>query len=132
MADVTDGLSNTFLLGERYHFDAEYDALMLAIDPSWYPLWGWGAWAEACFQYGPESDTLLCTLAPINYQVPPGSGPSDPSWVAYRLTAYGSGHGGGANFAFADGQVRFVSDTIPLSTLQALSTRAGEEAVSPP
>ena len=47
-----------------------------------------------------------------------------------RAGAYGSGHGGGANIGFADGSVKFVRDTIALSTLQALSTRAGGEVIA--
>jgi prepilin-type processing-associated H-X9-DG protein len=47
-----------------------------------------------------------------------------------RLGAYGSGHGGGANVVFADGSVRFLRDSISLSTLQALSTRAGGEVIA--
>jgi len=46
-----------------------------------------------------------------------------------RLGAYGSGHGGGANVVFADGSTHFLSDRISLSTLQALSTRAGGEVI---
>jgi prepilin-type processing-associated H-X9-DG protein len=34
-------------------------------------------------------------------------------------------HPHGADFAFADGSVRFVHEGIPLPQVQALSTRAG-------
>jgi prepilin-type N-terminal cleavage/methylation domain-containing protein/prepilin-type processing-associated H-X9-DG protein len=132
MADITDGLSSTLLLGERYHRDAEFDRLTLALDPGMYPLGSWGAWASAAFQWGSQADVLLGAPVPINYRVPAGSGSGDFSWEEYRLCAYGSGHGQGANFAFADGSVRFVSDSIALGTLQALSTRAGCEVVSIP
>jgi prepilin-type N-terminal cleavage/methylation domain-containing protein/prepilin-type processing-associated H-X9-DG protein len=44
--------------------------------------------------------------------------------------AFGSRHPGGANFAFGDGHVAFISDSIDLATYKALSTRAGGETVS--
>jgi prepilin-type N-terminal cleavage/methylation domain-containing protein/prepilin-type processing-associated H-X9-DG protein len=43
-----------------------------------------------------------------------------------------SNHTGGVNVAMADGSVRFVSDTIPLATWQALSTANGGEVVNDP
>jgi prepilin-type processing-associated H-X9-DG protein len=43
---------------------------------------------------------------------------------------YYSFHDGGAAFCFADGSVRFISESIPLATLAALTTRAGGEVVA--
>jgi prepilin-type processing-associated H-X9-DG protein len=73
------------------------------------------------------ANVTLQTAAPINYRMPPGG---DLSMLNDRACAFGSSHPGGANFAFADGHVRFVSDGIPLLTLQALGTRARGEVVS--
>ena len=76
--------------------------------------------------------TSPSTPCAINYRVPPGSDDTDWAWEINRLNAYGSEHGGGANFAFADGSVRFVSDGISLTTLKALSTPAGGEVAALP
>jgi prepilin-type processing-associated H-X9-DG protein len=76
-----------------------------------------------------NANVTLSTPVPINYRVPPGG---VISTLEDRLCAFGSGHPGGTNFAFADGSVRFVRDSTPLDTLQALSTRAGGEVVAPP
>jgi prepilin-type processing-associated H-X9-DG protein len=46
-----------------------------------------------------------------------------------RLNAFGSQHAGGAQFALADGSVRFISENLDHSVLRALSTRYGKEAV---
>ena len=43
--------------------------------------------------------------------------------------AFASKHPGGANFAFGDGHVEFMSDSIDLDTYQWLSTRAGDETI---
>jgi prepilin-type processing-associated H-X9-DG protein len=39
-------------------------------------------------------------------------------------------HTGGANFVFADGSVHFIRDTVSLTTLAQLITRAGGEIVT--
>ena len=132
MTDITDGTSNTFLFGERSHRDPEWDRLTAAFDPGFTPLTRWCPWGWPGDPDGAAACTTLSTPAPINYRVPPLSDPGDWSWEWMRLCAFGSGHPHGANFAFADGSVRFVSEAIPLSQLQALSTRSGGEVVDVP
>jgi prepilin-type processing-associated H-X9-DG protein len=135
-ADITDGTSSTFLFGERSHDDPAFDGMTLSYTPAFYPLASWGWWAEIAFTSGSLAHQFLSTPVPINYRVPADITVDDfkaPTGAQNnRLCAFGSGHPGGANFAFADGSVRFLSDTIPLDTLQALSTRAGAEAVAVP
>jgi prepilin-type processing-associated H-X9-DG protein len=124
--DVTDGWSNTFLLGERSHRDDEFDRVSSATFPEYYPLRSWGMWANYCN----PSHHLLSTAVPINYRAPRWHTGEDQ--LKDRICAFGSGHTGGANFAFVDGSVRFLSDRTDLTTLQALSTRAGGEVFGMP
>ena len=77
-------------------------------------------------------NTTLSSAVPINYRVPADTPVGDKATIYDRLCAFGSSHPGGANFAFADGSVRFLSDSTPLPILQALSTRAGDGVVSVP
>jgi prepilin-type N-terminal cleavage/methylation domain-containing protein/prepilin-type processing-associated H-X9-DG protein len=146
IADVTDGLSNTFLLGERGHG---------LLSPARQPTWHW--WA------GP-SRAMFTAEWPMNPQkkLSDGStdiGPVTNSNPSVFLLAASSFHPGGCNFALADGSVRFVKETIdtwPLDpstgdptsldvdangvyfvkpgakvgVYQALATRNGDEALS--
>ncbi len=137
LADVTDGASNTFLFGERLHDDPTFDRMTSLYTPAFYPLAGWGKWAAVFATSGGSlGGRLLSTPVPINYRVPADISKDDFLGATgaqnNRLCAYGSSHPGGANFAFADGSVRFLSESIPLEALQALSTRAGGEVVSVP
>jgi prepilin-type processing-associated H-X9-DG protein len=132
MAIITDGASHTLLFGERSHEDPEYDQLTLVVDPGMGPLAAWGAWSSASHEFGSQADVLLGSIVPINYRVSPESGEEDWDMIDGRLSAFGSGHPGGANFAFADGSARFLYEDISLKQLQALSTRAGGEVADAP
>jgi prepilin-type N-terminal cleavage/methylation domain-containing protein/prepilin-type processing-associated H-X9-DG protein len=118
MSGVRDGTSNTFLFGERFHWDPVYTGIST--------LGGW-AWAN----YNAPEDYILSTPVPINYTLAPGTKLGYPNYPEDdRVCAFGSGHDGGANFCMADGSVHFLPSSTPLFTLQALSTRAGGEPVS--
>jgi len=145
LADITDGTTNTIAFGERAHG-------MLDDNSS---LW-WHWWTSG--NYG---DTLFCTLFPMNpfRKVSEIYGTNGDAQSAAYISAASSFHPGGANFAFMDGSVRFIKDTIstwpadqvtgvPLGVTfdpngpyklassvrfevyQALSTRNGNEVIS--
>ncbi len=138
---ITDGTSNTLLLGERSHYDPNYET---------FARW---AWVDSLKYLGPWaaiggrrriSDVTMSAFAPINYRLPfdydhrdsadPPAGSADQFafYEDMRLCAWGSLHPGGANFAPADGSVRFLAETIDQETLEALSTRAGGEVARVP
>ena len=86
----------------------------------------------------------LSSYSPINYRLPfdyehragaspPAASASDfKYYIDLRVCAYGSNHPGGADLALADGSVGFFSETIPLMSLRALSTRQGGEVATTP
>lgn len=137
IANVTDGVSNTLLFGERSHFDPNYDTFAAA---GWtqqaMEQWGW--WASASGQYG-LSNVTLSTLAPINYRLgfnftnKPASASTQAGFATFdalRVCSFGSQHPGGANFAMGDGSVRFLKNSTAQPVLHALGTRAGGETLS--
>lgn len=126
ITDVTDGTSNTLLVGER---DAR-DTCNPNFAANGFPdgqTGITGAW------FGEGSDPEATAIVPLNYQSPPdcstATGDALFAYWVLRLTAFGSAHDGGANFCLADGSVRFIATGIPLQTLQYLATKAGGEVI---
>lgn len=102
IADITDGTSNTFIVGEAM--------------PGW-SQWNW--W------YNPNACTATCAI-PLNrvLRVPKNIG----DWP--NNYGFASRHTAGGNFGLADGSVRFISDTIDILTYRSLATVSGGEVVS--
>ena len=122
--NIEDGASNTLLFGERFHFDPIFDQRLWANRGTYsrYPIAHWGAWGWTGGGNG-TTHLFACSRVPINYTTPAIA--SGYSHVNRRMSAFGSGHPGGANFAMADGSARFVDDSLDLITFEDLTTRAG-------
>ena len=139
-AEISDGAGQTMLLSERAHGLLTGDDLR---------YWHW--WADSV-----SMDTRFWTIFPMNpFRKIPDT--PEPQSSAYTSSA-SSFHPNGAYFAFADGSVRFLKDSIDswatdatgyplgvsednqgffhvkpgtrLGIYQMLSTRAGNESIS--
>jgi len=100
--DITDGTTNTFMLGER-----RTDTAL-----GWYTTWpGMVAEGEEAFQ------RILGSADHV---------PNDP--VAH-LDDFSSNHTGGSQFVLGDGSVRFISENIDHGLYQSLATIRGGEVV---
>jgi prepilin-type N-terminal cleavage/methylation domain-containing protein/prepilin-type processing-associated H-X9-DG protein len=127
LTDVSDGTSNTLLLGETS------SAVGRASPPSTTNWAGIQPWTWGFYYYPPAAGST----------VPSGWLMIDHKIVTYPIgytgkfftneTPFTSNHGGrGANVALCDGSVRYLSQTTDLAVLQMLATRAGGEVVTLP
>ena len=111
IADCKDGTTNVIFVGEVLESDTSNSV---------------NRWAR-CSRH---VDNHRTTVNPIN--TPPGTGitRNESNGVDRRNGAFGSYHPGGGNFLLGDGSVRFISETIDLTTYRALSTRNGGEPLA--
>ncbi len=105
---VTDGASNTFMVGEGVVSQDFHSAAFFSD----------GDWATASL--------------PINFFVVGVDEQTLKKQLWYKTRGYKSLHPGGAQIAMADGSVHFIQESIDVKTYRGLATRAGSETVSIP
>ena len=107
--DVTDGTSETLLVGE---IDLEQDDPIKTKYPQYCP-------GGKCYIGNHWSaENRMSTYRGIN---------ESNGQVSYQWPGPTSHHPGGAQFVFVDGHVDFLNEDIELELLWALTTRAGGE-----
>jgi prepilin-type processing-associated H-X9-DG protein len=101
IASITDGTSNTFMIGESIYYGAGCNTCPgnFYWDPTWY---GHFRHVEG------TADSPESIMRTGQYRMNP---PRTAAALVLRNT-FSSRHSGGANFALADGSVHFVSETI--------------------
>jgi prepilin-type N-terminal cleavage/methylation domain-containing protein/prepilin-type processing-associated H-X9-DG protein len=107
LQSITDGTSNTFLIGESLPSRCQWT----------------GAWVYA------NNVSGTCAIYP-NATTTAGAQFSVGDWP--DCYSFHSNHTGGVQFAMCDGSVTFISNGIDIPTYRALATRASGEAVSLP
>jgi prepilin-type N-terminal cleavage/methylation domain-containing protein/prepilin-type processing-associated H-X9-DG protein len=96
------------------------------------PMGHVGWWANSGGRLA-AGDVTMSAFAPLNYRVPANPPTTYAAFFPLhelRVNAFGSQHPGGANFALADGSVRFVRDGIDPINLRRLCVRHDGEVLS--
>ncbi|OJW13038.1 MAG: hypothetical protein BGO49_19710 [Planctomycetales bacterium 71-10] len=114
LASITDGTSNTFLFGE--HAQAIYTDATINGNVWLYGYhWNGGNWFH----------TMISTTFPLNpHRTLAGMIANVAGGQNIPIRSASSMHPGGANFAFADGSVRFLKDSIeswPITSTPAIN-----------
>ncbi len=111
IADVTDGTSNVFMVGETRYLSLAFG----------YPA-GALTWASALRPDGNAqiASVLAGAVEPINSA---DVNPARENTFAYQSRMFGSHHTGGCHFAYVDGSVRFLNESADLNVYQQTAIR---------
>jgi prepilin-type processing-associated H-X9-DG protein len=158
-SDITDGSSNTFLLGEKLvpPYDGSkwipgnwarganpptgmpYSTTLGPITQQMVDAYGTAAVAAANYHGGCRTSNYISSLLSVNEVAPPNWKFPDvtnlggcPAPCGWGINTARSKHPGGVNMAMADASVRFISETIDLVTWQGLGSRNGRESITVP
>jgi prepilin-type processing-associated H-X9-DG protein len=113
LASVTDGTSHTMSFAEHSH-----GMLQTADQPNWH-------WWDS----GILGNTLITTMWPLNPQRQIQDLATGDFGDSIFIVSASSFHPGGANFAFVDGSVRFIKDTVQSWPLEPLGQDLFGEAL---
>ena len=125
LKEITDGLSNTVMLGEVRQYPGEDGRGLLYLGSGLYNHY-----------YTPNTASLdkmeFCNPNDQSGGVNPSGPCSNAQGQPPRITAQTarSNHAGGVNLSFVDGRSTFVSDGVDVSVWRRISTRAGGEVAS--
>jgi len=122
-ADIVDGTSNTFAVGETtaWHENGAGFA------------WAYRGWVMTGIDPGTSSPGINLWHLPAidpSWQNPPYT--PVPGRIRTWWAAAGSLHTGGCNFTMGDGSVRFVQESVASNILEATCTIGGGETLSLP
>ena len=135
MVSVTDGLSNTILVGEQSDHlrDGNNQPIIGgngAITSQGPHGWVMGAGGGGVgASNGERQFNIVTTRWPINQRGLGNSSVNGTNENSGSNIPFSSSHTGGAQMLMGDGSVRFMTASTSLQTLQSLSTRAGGEIV---
>jgi prepilin-type processing-associated H-X9-DG protein len=136
VSSVADGTSNTLFIGETLPEFCEFQRYIGATQTGW--------------PEGGNTITQGQTIQPINYRIERDESPIYVQGCTAGLALCRSGngarclgnwavtwgfksnHSGGANFAFVDGSVRFIQESIDMRTYQYLGHRTDGQPVTLP
>lgn len=111
--DISDGSSQTFFLGEKVSENNDF---------------GWMSGTRATLR---NTGTLLSRTVDRSKRFIPGDAEAQAETLDLnKVGGFGSYHPGGAIFAFGDGHLRFVADTIDETAYQQMGHRADGKLLS--